>query len=145
MTVRLASEADLPALTALVEDYACEVDPGGVAFESVAIRRSLRLLVAAPRAAVWIAERGGEPVGICAAELSVARWSDVILAELVILFVRSVARGGVVPARLLGAFEAWASGCGARHLGITDTGAVLGPVLQRRGWRPVETRYLRCI
>ena len=143
MMARAAGHADLPALVALVGDYAAEIRPGGQAPQPQAVARTLRLLIDAPRGAVWMAERDGRAVGILAATAQVSPWADVIVAEMLILFVRPEARRSRAAHGLLSGFERWAASIGAQVIGLTDTGNILGPAVSKRGYVLTETKYLK--
>lgn len=138
-TVRLANKDDLPALCALLgELFSIEAD-----FSPEPARQWVgleRLLARPQEAVVLVAERQGEVVGMCSAQvlISTAAGGEVALVEDVV--VRSDQRGGGGGSALLAALETWCRQRGIRRMQLLADRANT-PALEfyrRKGWQPTQ-------
>ncbi len=120
VTVRGATDADIPALLELVREYwAVEGVPG---FEPDRCTRALRLLFGRPNlGACWIAERDGVVLGYVLACFVFSLEHGGLTAELDECFVRENFRGGGIGGRLLGTAET-----ALREAGCTNIALQLG-------------------
>ena len=114
MIARRATEADIPAMIGLLRQLFAIEDE--FAFDPLVQQQGLRLLLAEPRAAAFVAERDGQVIGMATAQLlvSTARGGPVATIEDVI--VDQAARGFGAGAALIGAVEAWARAQGCLRL-----------------------------
>ena len=114
MIVRRATDADIPAMVGLLRQLFAIEDE--FAFDPAVQGRGLLLLLGEPRAAGFVAERGGQVIGMCTAQLlvSTARGGPVATIEDVI--VDQGARGTSVGRALIEATEAWARAKGCLRL-----------------------------
>lgn len=81
---------------------------------SEAMRDRLAMILADPRYATFVADRGGSVIGVAGAALGRYYEKDGLYAQLVVLAVSSSARGLGIGARLVETIEAWSSSRGAR-------------------------------
>ncbi|MGE0082304.1 MAG: N-acetyltransferase family protein [Thiohalomonadaceae bacterium] len=114
VSIRAATPADIPALTALLAAlFALESD---FAPDGARQRAGLAALLASPQARVFVAEAGQGVIGMCTVQvlISTAQGGRVGLVEDVI--VRNGWRGRGVGRALLAALEDWARGDGLSRL-----------------------------
>jgi len=138
-TVRTANRVDLPALCALLgELFAIEAD-----FRPEPARQWVgleRLLERSQEAVVLVAERQGEVIGMCTAQvlISTSEGGEVALVEDVV--VRGDQRGGGSGSALLVALEAWCRQRGIRRMQLladrSNTSAL--EFYRRKGWQPTQ-------
>ena len=124
--IRLAAEADIPALVALMTDFYAE---SNFVLSATAARRAFEALFAAPvLGVVWLAEEAGVPVGHVVLALSFSMEYGGLRGFIDDLFVRSAARGRGVGAALLAAAR---DGAGARGLRVLQVETGHAPHLAR--------------
>lgn len=114
MNVRRADAGDIPALVALLGQLFAIEDE--FAFDEAVQARGLRLLLAEPRAAAFVAERDGRVIGMASAQLLVSTARGGTVATIEDVIVDHAARGGGIGRALLEAAEAWARAQGALRL-----------------------------
>jgi GNAT superfamily N-acetyltransferase len=86
-----------------------------------AMRDRLALILADPRYATFVADRGGSVLGVAGCALGRYYEKDGLYSQLVVLAVSSSARGEGIGARLVETIEAWSSSKGARDV-IVNSG-----------------------
>lgn len=130
--IRLAGEADIPAVIGMVERLAASVRGPQVVCR-VRTGETLARLIHAPTGAVWRSERGfiaGEIVqtAINPAPVAVEHgwWSE--------------DRSGLA---LLRVFEAWAEEQGASLVKLSCNGGAAQQILERAGYRVAETAWVK--
>lgn len=144
VTLRPATPADLDALVHLLGVlFTLEAD---FRPEPERQRRGLALLLAEPaRAAVVVAERAGEVVGMATAQLVVSTAQGAPSAWVEDVVVAEAARGRGIGGRLLDALEAWARARGATRLQLLadlENAPALG-FYAGRGWSRTQLLALR--
>jgi GNAT superfamily N-acetyltransferase len=141
--IRFATEADIPALAALLQElFAIEADFQG---DPVRQERGLRLLLDSPGGKIWVAEEQGRVVGLCTLQMlvSTAEGGPVGLIEDVV--VASDRRGLGIGRQLLAALETWAVQHGLSRLQLLAD-RENRPALdfyQRLDWRETKLIALR--
>lgn len=68
-------------------------------------------------------------------------WAETLVADELVWWI-DPARRGRWALRMIEDFEAWAGRVGAGVVGLSSTGADLGPLYTRRGYLRAETKYL---
>jgi GNAT superfamily N-acetyltransferase len=141
VTVRGAHEREIPSLVAAY-DWLFEA-PGGrpPGWDPQLASGRLREALLAPRSAVFMAEAGGQLIGLCTAYLDI----DLVRAgqrcSVADLAVAPASRSAGVGKLLLDAAKSWAKAHGATHLGL-DTGlARVGAQRFYERERPDATGY----
>ena len=108
--IRLATEADIPALVALMTDFYAESD---FVLPDTAATRAFSALFASPAlGSVWLAEDSGVPVGHIVLAMSFSMEYGGLRGFIDDLYVRPTARG-----QWARAADASSRRAGARHLG----------------------------
>jgi GNAT superfamily N-acetyltransferase len=123
IVVREATEADLAVVRRLWEVLGDAQDShralGKAADADQRFDRSFQTALADPQQAWFLAERGGEIVGMVFAHLErPSRMSDEMVLELSRVVVAPQERGQGVGKALIEAAEGFARDCGAGHLGV---------------------------
>ena len=135
MKIRTATREDIPAMAELLHElFAIEVDfTPDFAVQS----EGLGLLVENDKAHVFIAEVGGEIVGMCTCQIhvSTAKGREVGVVEDVVVDIDH--RGKGVGAALMRVLEEWAAARGLARLQLLvdrDNPSALG-FYRKQGWR----------
>lgn len=132
--IRLATEADIPALVALMTDFYAESD---FVLSAAAATRTFDALFAAPAlGAVWLAEEADAPVGHLVLALSFSMEYGGLRGFIDDLYVRPAARGQGAGAALLTAAQDGARARGLRVLQV-ETGQpphLARPLYARAGY-----------
>jgi GNAT superfamily N-acetyltransferase len=141
--VRPARLEDIPALVGLLKLlFSIEKD---FTFDAAKQEQGLRLLLAASRAAILVAEQGRQVIGMCSGQLliSTAEGGLSVLVEDVAVLPAWQGKG--VGKLLLTAIGTWAASCGASRLQLLadrNNAAALA-FYQRVGWQTTELICLR--
>jgi GNAT superfamily N-acetyltransferase len=137
-TLRLARPEDMDALVRLLAQlFAIEAD---FTPDAAKQRSGLALLLADPRAAVLVAERGGRVVGMVTAQLVVSTAEGAWSALVEDMVVDEAERGSGIGAQLLAGIEGWAAGRGATRLQLLADRENAGALrfYEREGWSPTR-------
>jgi GNAT superfamily N-acetyltransferase len=140
LTIRPPTAADSAAMASLLGELgypaAPEVLPGRLA-----------RLAADPRAAVLLAERAGQTVGLITVHLRDGIHQETPVAQLTALVVAEAARGSGVGRELVAAAEAWARRHGAARIVVTTALHRAGAheFYERLGYAHTGRRYGRSL
>lgn len=108
-----------------------------------------RAAVADPDQYGWfIAERGGEIVGMMGGHCCPAYFSDDKVAEDFLVYVKPAARGGLAFLMLVKAFVSWSKESGARMIHLADSAnmeGAIGALYERLGFTRIGGVYRRKI
>jgi GNAT superfamily N-acetyltransferase len=140
MTMRHATQADIPAMVALGEQMHAESPYyRGLAWDGEKVAATIANLLAIPHGFARVVEgEGGQIVGGMLA-MAVPHWcsQDLVACDLA-LFVAQNRRGGLAASRLLGEYRAWAAdlGCKLVQFGVMTGVQVEQTVAlcERLGW-----------
>lgn len=138
--IRFAEDADRLRVVALLRDFHREASPD-FSFQAARAEALFKTHMAAPNACCIVTGKPAE--GVLLAQAAVHPFSGLMMAEETIWFVRPSHRGrgslGMVDL-----YEEWAAGLGCDRAVLTSlAGNDLSSLYQRRGYRPLETHFLK--
>lgn len=144
MTIRHATDADVPALLAMAQAFVAQTKYHGLITLSLEHLETLtRNVLAAPGGQVWIAQKDETPIGMLAMGLFEHPMSGERVASEVVWWVDPAYRGSSVGRRLLRAAETWATEQHAALLQMVAPDARVGRFYEALGYVSVETAYQR--
>jgi GNAT superfamily N-acetyltransferase len=115
MTPRQAKAADIPALVALARSMHHESNYAPMDFDGEVLTATLHRLINEAQFVV-LAEDKGEVVAAMLGIIYPSYFGKDTVANDMGLFVRPESRGGMIAARFVRAFVAWAKACGAKQI-----------------------------
>ena len=132
--IRTAKLADVPAMAGLLAElFAIETE---FPTDRAKQERALRMIIERPSAAAWVAECGGQVVGMVTAQtvVSTAEGGESVWIEDVI--VRTDCRRKGIGRKLVQAVEQWCAGRGVTRMQLLADGANEGACefYPKRGW-----------
>ena len=132
--IRSAKAADVPAMAGLLAElFAVETE---FAVDRAKQERALRMIIERPSAAGWVAECGGQVVGMVTAQtvVSTAEGGESVWIEDVI--VRTGWRRKGIGRKLVQAVEQWCAGRGVTRMQLLADGAneAACEFYPKRGW-----------
>ena len=107
------------------------------------MRQLVLLMLGSESAAIFVAERSGQVVGMIGMSAFVHPLSFQMAAHEVFWWVNPEARGSAAAIRLLHAGETWARAQGATVVQMVAPDAAVGVIYQRLGYQAIETMYQR--
>lgn len=143
MTIRQATDADLPQLLAMGERFIASTSYSGVlASNPDQMAQTARGLIGMDTGCVLVGDDGGSLIGMIGMIVFTHHISGQRVAGEVFWWVEPEKRG-VSGIRLLKAAEAWAKAHGAATVQMTAPTLAVGDMYARLGYAPVETLYQR--
>lgn len=142
MTVRLATETDVPVLVEMAGHFMEQVYPGDIVFNPAHVAAFARRTIAAPESDVFVAEsRSGALVGMLAMIAYPHPMSGEPIATEICWWVEPSARG--IGVRLFHAAERWATAKGAAIFQMIAPSPEVAHFYRRVGFKEIETTYQR--
>ena len=144
MTIRRATPDDLDVIVAMAlrfqatTSYAQHLRATEATFRALATQ-----LLASPEAAIWVADRDGQVVGMIAAALYTQPMSGERIGSEVCWWMDPEARGGRTAIRLVRAAEQWAQAQGATVFQMMAPTKAVGALYEALQYAPIETHYMR--
>jgi RimJ/RimL family protein N-acetyltransferase len=133
MTVRKATQADLPQLALLIDEFRKTYHPDAP-FDPAMFLDRVTTNLDNPRFIILMLDNGE---GMLIGHVVFSNCSAEPVARELVWFTRPTARGKGMP--LLRAFRAWAEGLNLRYLFCTI--ADVNPAMERLGFRQMEVSY----
>jgi len=142
------SETDLDTLDlGLGEDFFAEKGLPG-SFKKEKFIEAWKNLLASNVAALWVTVQEDKVTGALGGLLFPDINDGELVAQEMFWYVSDKARKGTDGVRLMLNFEAWAKVMGAKRIimaALTNSDFRIGPLYEARGYKPVETHYLKVI
>ncbi len=143
MTIRAASDTDIPAMVELLRRlFTIEED---FVFAPERQRRGLELLFAAERACVLVADQLGEVVGMATAQLLISTAEGAPSLVIEDVMVSPDHRNKGIGSALLASLAGWGQEQGARRMQLLAdrTNSPALDFYRRQGWQPTRLICLR--
>lgn len=121
MEIKLATEADLGTMLGLARQMHGESNYATLPFDDQVTTETLRAAVRSRLSGVWLAVDKEHTMGFISGQVTRAMFSQEVVAQDKVLFVRPEYRGRGVMVELVKAYCLWAAELGARRITISSS------------------------
>lgn len=138
------NSSEIPLIFPLAQEFRKSI---GMGFSAVALHEKLGILMDQGMGYAFCTKKDDVIRGMIVFQITKDLCSDEVFASEIAWWIRPEFRGGSDAVRLLNAYESFSTDQGADYLSMVhlegDNGDQLKRIYEKRGYRPLETQYIK--